>query len=276
MTIKQQLQNIQADQQSKQSKLDQEAKAKREAILDDSERIARLEVLDKQIALKEGAKKALDGEIAKLEVELAEIQDKHNNVIDKSAFLQQTEDKKIAELYKKESALTDSITVRQKLLESVKTEIQDQKRYLKDEQTKIDDTINEWNAQLKEFQDAGIEVEKHKTQVNIDIIRLEQDRDVITADNKLIEEKNIELDTAYQEKAGRYRDELKTFKSDIQASEQTLLELELKNKVRFEAADTRDKSLTIRERAVQTKEFNLTSREKALEMKLGLSQLSIE
>lgn len=275
MTTRQKLQSVADDQRSKQSKLKQEAKAQREAILDDSDRIARLEILDKQIIQKEGAKKVLDSQIAKLEIDKEIAQDAFGAIVIKSALLQRVEDDKIAELYKKESVLSNSIAAGKKLLADTKTDIKVQADYFTEQQLKTDETINEWNAQLKDFQDAGATVVKEKDQINKDIIRLGQDKITVETSLKLIADKSTELNELYNKRASDYRDELKRLKADIQAGEQALLELELKNKARFEVADTREKSLIIRERAVQEQEFNLSSREKVLNMKLGLSQLNI-
>ena len=107
-------------------------------------------------------------------------------------------------------------------------------------------------------------------------MRLSNDKESLESDIRLTELKNIELDELYTTKASGYKENLNVVKREIQDGEQKLLELDLKSKARLETIETRENSLTIRERTLQQNELNLSSREKKLNMKLGLSQVGLK
>ena len=255
------------NQSEPQSKLQQQLKA----LLNDKEFIDRIEILDKQITQKESTVTRLNSDIKNLE--------------NRAESASEATDAKIAQLREELEAKQDEITLLKKTysnvqedikkakesLKSIREEISTQTTYFNSEQVKINEIVNNWNDQLRAFQEADNEVKVKKESVNRDIVRLEQDKIALQDDVKTIESKSVELDEQYKIKASGYKEELNIIKADIEKAKQALYELELKNEARIRALDTREQSLLTRERTLQQNELNLSSREKKLNMKLSNS-----
>lgn len=276
MTVKQKLQDAQDDQRSKQLDLKEEGLNKREALLDDASRLSRIEVLDKQIIIREDL---LEEAERKNKAYEQKIREKIEADTERFERLKERIDEKRNEIKKYETQLasiTEVVRSTKNDLKQIREDISTQSIYRKQQQDTMDQTINEWNSQLKDFRDEGIEVQNHKDQVARDVLRLEQDKASIDKEVEVVNTKLLDLDEVYLEKATSYKEQLRVQREELQKGQQTLLEIEQKCKVRLEVIDTREKALDIRERVIQKSEFDLVSREKAVNMKVALSGVSLE
>jgi chromosome segregation ATPase len=246
------------------------------SLLNNDEFLSKIEILDKQITQKTSIIKSLESDIINLESKLQTASDNSDKEISKLADLIDLKRNELTITKRALDNAQEDVKESRKSLKSIRDDIKNQTTYFNEEQLKINEIINKWNDQLREFQEADNEVKVKRESVNRDIIRLEQDKIDLETSVKTIESRSVELDGQYQIKAKNYRDQLQTIKNSVQQGEQNLLELELKNKARIEALDTREQSIVIREQALQQGELNILSREKRLNMKLGLSKLSIE
>jgi chromosome segregation ATPase len=246
------------------------------SLLNNDDFLAKIDVLDKQITQKESTVKRLQSDIKDLETKLSIASDETDSKI---AELNDELESKSNELILSKrilSSVSDDVKREKKSLKIVQNDIGTQTAYLNNEQVKINEIVNKWNDQLRDFQEADNEVKVKRESVNRDIIRLEQHKTELETEIEQIDLKNAELDEQYQLKATGYRSTLSKLKDQIQDSEQALYELELKTKARIDIANSKEQSVVIRERALQQNEILISSREKKLNMKLGLLKLSIE
>lgn len=276
MSLQQQLQDVQDDQRVKQLDLREEALNKREALLNESERLARLEIINKQIAEKERTKVILDQKNEELKQAVTDANESYKLELKKLNAQIGQKREEIGKLTNTEQTFYTKIENVKKQLNSIREEVHDQELYLKEQQEKTDQTINEWNNQLKEFQAEELQVREEKDQLNKDVLRLQQRKMDSEEELEVIDSKNVELDALYKEKVEKYKAELKDLNAEVQTKKQALLELDLKNEAHLKVIATKEKSLTLREQVLQKKEFEYISKEKQLNMKLGLSQMSIE
>jgi len=246
------------------------------ALLDDKEYITKIEILDKQISQKESMIKELDKSLIEYREKVKNSSDDTDEKLDSLNGLLSAKAEEIKLANKVKDNVSQEIKNAKKSLKDVQLEIRDQTIYFNEQEVKINEIVNKWNNQLRDFKEADDEVKLKRETINRDILRLSNDKESLESDIRLTELKNIELDELYTTKASGYKENLNVVKREIQDGEQKLLELDLKSKARLETIETRENSLTIRERTLQQNELNLSSREKKLNMKLGLSQVGLK
>ena len=246
------------------------------SLLNNDDFLAKIELLDKQVTQKESTVKRLESDIKNLEKKVSDASDATDKRLSELDDELLSKSNELALARRVLASITDDVKEAKKSLKAVQADIGAQTEYLNSEQVKINDIINKWNAQLREFQEADNEVKVKRDSVNRDIIRLEQDKTALEEEVGRISLKDAELDEQYQLKAEGFRGSLSKLKDQVQTAEQELYELELKTKARIEAADSKEQAVLIRERALQQNEILVSSRERKLNMKLGLSKVSIE
>lgn len=276
MTLQTKLQNVSDDHRSKQLDLREEALVERERLLDDTSRIAQLDILDKQIEERTRQRDTVISLIDKLKQRLSDLNDRIDSKIQR--FREEEEDikKDILSLKQAKKNVDVSIASSKSDLQTIYDDVSVQKAYLKEQEEKAEQVINDWNLQLREFADADKEISDQKSALERDIISLTNQQTLLERTVTDIEFKNNELESAYEIKAGEYKRDLRELRAQIQKGNQELQEIGIKCSLRMEGIANKEKSLEIREQSIQTKEFDITSREKSLTMRLGLSGMSLE
>lgn len=96
----------------------------------------------------------------------------------------------------------------QKKLSIVKAQIKDSKRYLKEQEIIVNETVAEWNSQLVGFRQEIDVLHDEKEKILRDVVRLQEDKKILEEAVSIAEDKLVELENVYQEKASQYRDVL--------------------------------------------------------------------
>lgn len=276
MSRQSQLNNLQDDQRSKSLDDREKALKQKEALLDDTELLTRLDILDKQIDIKQDT-------LATLNTKITSLTSTYEDKLDSTKMKLKELDDDIAVKKEEVAKIVASVdVVKASLVKSreekteLHTAISDAKTYLKEQQVLTDVTINGWNDQLKDFQDADKDARIEKDRVVRDTLRLEQDKTLIEDEIERLSSKLEQLDNSYNDKVATYTDDLETLRGKIDSKEQTLLELDLTNKAQLDVLNIKEHSLNIKEHSLVERELNLKMQEKRLNMKLGLSGVSLE
>src|SRR5574343_428451 len=235
---KDQLSKLQASQAEKQRKLADQQNQEKAALLDDSEALHALKLLDAQIEVKEGM-------VAEVETKLAETR----KLYDRQVRAIETLKEKELELLGRKGALeTDVKNLEARLsrarraYEDLQKSIREQREYLKNQEAIVEETVNNWNDQLRDFAQAGKEAEERKTAVLTETLRLENDRQELDRLLNDAAERLEGLETAYTAKVEEYRANLEIAKQEaasvVQGREQRLLEIDQRVKARLAVVDT--------------------------------------
>ena len=271
MSLKDQLQESQDNHRSKQLDTWESSLKEREALLDDTDKIAQLEVLDKQIDVKETRVADLQQKIEALEKDLRSYTVDHNEGV-KTLELYMTRRKADSQevddlLNDKQKALQGAID----MLEAVNKEIQAQRKYLKDGQKQVDDTIAEWNVQLKEFQAEHNTIMKEKDTINADMVRLRQEKEILENELYSVEKNLVSQDEIYEKKTDEFKTELSEGKKALDLFNQRSIELDFEIKGRLQAIESKEEGIKLKERALESREFKLEQDEKGFRSKVGLA-----
>lgn len=270
--MSQQLEEAQADQKRKQLQLREEALTKREALLDDTERLAKVELLDKQIAFKEEQLEGLNKAFVKREAEAAEATD---YLLERIAELERTKDKAQKDIngqVSKQEKLDEQYKATQKDLILIKGEIAARKKYFDAQEVVITETIADWNGQLTGFQQEANAIADQKKTYLAEFTRLEQSKQTISDEEEVLRDKFKDLEDIYAEKAIAYKVDLKAMREELADARQETEDISRQNQAKHKAAETREQSLNIREAAANQKERDLSDREQRLQMRLGMVQ----
>lgn len=268
--LTQQLQEAQDDQKSKSLDLREQALEKRERLLDDTERIATLDILDKQIAIKEDIKQNLDSKIEQLQTDYrrqTEESKERNELLEQAHTKQQNV---FNTLVIKSERSNTAIVVAQKDLVRIGTEIKSQQQYLKDSQQTVDDTVAEWNAQLTGFQQEADNIKLSKNSLSADLIRLEQEKQILAENITEYEQKLSQLEEIYQGKKTNLKSSLQSIKDQIVTQQNELTDLNAKLQIRSDVMDTKEKAILLKEAAIRKKELDLSFREQRINTQLDL------
>lgn len=250
--------------------LREQSLAEREALLDDTKRIKQLEVLDKQITVK---RQLVDELAANLETLTKDRDNRVELITERIKQLTADETAKLktlAQLDERSKRLETNVKQRKQELADVKTEITGQQLYLADQQATVDTTIADWNAQLTGFQAEADRITEAKNIFNADLVRLEQEKQAKTLEVENLQQKAVEIEAIYTDKASHYKEKLTVMKSTIAMKENEALELDLQQEAKLKVIMSREQAVTIRETALRTKELDLSNRERALNNKLNL------
>lgn len=264
-----------AAQQKRSDDLDVREKwiSEKEKLLDDSERVAKLEVLDKQIEakqkvlyLKNQAILDIDDQLKTKEADYKELwadieslkntKITHNDAVNAQAIKLKT--------------LNSNLS---KQNNTLKSDIQANKTYLRDQEEVVNNTIAEWNVRLNELQQEADDIETQKTQQLVILTRFDQDKtDVENVIEKLADKLDY-LQVMYDEKAAILRDQLKTLELEIAAQIKDRDESVILAEIREKNLVAREKSVKIKEVVLKKTEYNLGQKEKKLKSDYGLAGL---
>lgn len=239
--------------------------------LDETEANSRIEILNKQI---EAKKKVLDNyndEILKLDKRL---ESKTEEVNFSTAELDKSADYKksfLKELETKKSELEVNNSTLKKENEALKKSISENKKYLSEQEKIVDETVADWNARLTGFQKEADDIEDLKTKTNQDIIRLEQEKTLISREVDTIQEKLTQLDYTYEERASELRGKLQAIEKEISDRKKYLDELNVTNDIRERNLSTREKAVKVKEVVLKRTEQDLQRKERKLRMDYGLA-----
>lgn len=264
--LKQQLQEVQDDQRSKSLDLREAALEKREQLLDDSARIANIELLDKQIVIKTDIKSNIEGEIVVLEKQYKIENDRVTVDLESlQSSLIKNQNAFNASVTKKEH-IEELIVLARRDLQLVKSEISEQKRNVKSEEQQVQDTMADWNAQLTSLQGEADIIAESKKKLSADIVRLDQEKDDKLTEAEQLTEKIRQLDVVYRTRMDAIKEELSLANENLEAKKQEERELAIKLKTRLEVVASREKSLSVKEMAFKGKEAELNQRAQRIGM----------
>jgi chromosome segregation ATPase len=242
----------------------------REKLLDSSERFSQLELLDKQIAVKEQRLSELEDAIADKNGELTKAQKRYNDQVVSA----EAEQERIASKQKKEaeklSQLRDAIIQARNELATVNDDIAGRKKYLVEQEELVEHTVSDWSMRLGECMHEEKMLDERKQSKSADIVRLEQAVQEKQQEVDAIEGKAVQLQDIYMQKKTQISQELSVLRSHVQDKQNELLSLDMEQEAKIQGLKTREQSVTVREAAIRTQEMNLHERERALDMKLGI------
>lgn len=244
----------------------------REKLLDNSDRLAHLELLDKQIAIKEKRNTELDSVTALLEKSFDDAQ-KHNDESMTSFVEIETRcQSKLDGLAKDEETLREIIISQSKEKNNIEADILTRKQYLMEQENTVNDTIASWNIQLSEFaHEAGV-LEEKKNKVNVDLVRATQDLQTKESDLQALQIKIDKLQTIYDQKIDNMKNSIQELKSSLTNEENKLANIIAQQTSRIEGLNTREKSIEVQETSLNHRELDLKTRENQLNVKLRLTQ----
>lgn len=270
MTLSRQLSDTLADQRSKQLDLREQALVEKEALLDDSERIKRIEILDKQIAIKEDTlvnlAAAVDADTKNYHTSKNEWQQNIEKLNVECAQLQRA----ISKLQNERAVVVEDIGRQKQELQSVKHDISDSAKYLKAQEAQVNETVADWNRQLTALAQEAERINEDKTMLAADIIRLKQQKDEAETATTDAQGRAAQLQSVYDEKVDVYRRDLATRKAAITELDTRLEQRQREQEAAAQSILTREQSVSVRESAVNAKEAELAGRERALNMKLNM------
>jgi chromosome segregation ATPase len=139
-------------------------------------------------------------------------------------------------------------------LEQINREIADAKRYYREEKTKVEEAINDWNTQLQEFAHEIRLTGEEKVKLLQSIDQLTQHKEALESGIDALLGRTDQLNEKYDVAATNYRKSLKTIKDEIDASAESHSERLEKVQKGERELDIRQKGLDIRERAVDARE----------------------
>ena len=244
--------------------------AEREALLDDTARIAALELLDKQIIVKQDIYDNLQKKINTLDknvIKAKTIYDDRTQEYDKSITKQQN---MYNGLVANQEKLTEAINSAHKKLQEVTAEIVAQKKYLKDQEQVVNDTVADWNGQLTGMQAEVDALQDAKSVILADRIQMEQSKQVKLDEITALEQKAKTLQEVFDRNMQHAKIELSEVQNMIQQENNRLGEISQTIKSRLETINSREQALQIIDRAQQAKELDLSERERRLNMQLNL------
>lgn len=264
------MQHSKLQQQRQSLELREKAIAEREALLDNSDAVHQLNILEKQATVKQDIVDTLtadisrlakerDGQVTVKEHELAKL---GQNIAIKQRLIEQVEQR-----LKGIEAVSKQV---QQDLDNLRAERTNQKKYLLEQQETVDNTIADWNAQLTGFQAEADRITEAKSVFNADLVRLEQEQQSKKAELTNWQVKLDSIEMAYNEKAEGYRAQLLEAKQQLAAVEQKMQQLTLEQQAKIEVLVSRERALQIQGSALREKEADLANRERALDMKLNL------
>jgi chromosome segregation ATPase len=276
MNLQNKLSNEELEARSKQLDVREELVSKKEAILDTSVRKAQVTVLDKQISAKQ---LILDDIGDKIDAE----HNRHTRAVISAGSELDEVKQSIKALTRDQSKLTtsnelleSSIQRCQTKLAAIKREINEARKYSKEQSELAESTIADWNVRLTEFQHEADLVHNEKTKIAVDIIRLDQDKLVLSREVDNLAEKTEQLATVYEGKAASYRDSLRELNDTIAQKQEFIIELGKKHQQRLKDIDSREKGLNIREAALRIDEQSLVQKERRLKANYGMAGLDYE
>jgi chromosome segregation ATPase len=242
----------------------------REKLLDSSERFRQLELLDKQIAVKEQRLYELEDAIADKNGELTKAQKRYNDQV----VTAEAEQERIASKQKKEadklSQLQADITQAKAELASVNADIASRKQYLIEQEELVEHTVSDWNVRLGECMHEEKMLDERKQSKSADIVRLEQALQEKQREVDAIEGKANQLQDIFEQKKAGIMQQLGELSSQVQAQQNNLDTLVQESAETVQSLKSQDQSLQIRETALRAKEAELTGRERNLNLKLNV------
>jgi chromosome segregation ATPase len=128
---------------------------------------------------------------------------------------QHSEGGNAASLAKEELRLIASIKDKKHQIATLTRELRDAKRYQKEQELVVEQTVSIWSSQLTEFQAEANVVQTEKNKLSGDIIRLEQEREALADEAKALEDKVLKLDELYAKRVQRYRADLLRLDEEI-------------------------------------------------------------
>lgn len=134
--------------------------------------------------------------------------------------------------------------------EAVVSQIRDNKKYLKEQEEVVNDTVAYWNAQLVGFRQEADSLQEEKTKLLTSTVRLEEDKKVLEEAAIEVDNKLRELEKVYKEAVDEYKKELHVLANKV---------TEKKNELNL-----LDRSLESRVKAVETKESEILIKKIAL------------
>lgn len=210
------------------------------------------ETLEQEISLKRDEKLKLDATIAESRSGMEENRDN----------LEKTIKSLDSDIKKKHSELAE-----------VKDEIRETKHYRDEQEEKVNQTIQEWNAILVEFRKEADIIQADKIKLSGEIVSLERDKETMTEEAKRVEENLIALKDSYEAKASSYRDMLRKLDTDVSERKKAIDNLVAKYITEEQGFKARESALVMREQAVVVKERELDQKERRLKMNYNIGGL---
>ena len=247
--------------------------SERERLLDAPELIKRVNVLEKQIVAKQDVLKGLNDKIDEASQQYETKKGTLQSELDGLQTSIDRENKTTSSLTVKVSDIEREMKKKRALLNSLKQEVIDTRKYNKEQERVVERTVSEWNSRLAEFQQEVDLVQSDKNKLSKDIIRLEQEKVTINDEVIELDNKYISLEEAYNRRAASYREDLKKIDILIDEKQTRLEQMEIKAKIFMKDIETREKSIRLKEVAINNNEQEYIRKEKRLKMNYGLSGL---
>jgi len=226
----------------------------------------KLIVLNKQIKAKQDVLQAHTDELDTLSVKSQEEADRlrlKEDSIKKSIVIQETI---LSKSKVQDAQLQIQIKRAKTELVNLQAQVKETKDY-RDEQSRLaEDTIAQWNSDLVEFRKEADDIQFEKNKLSADIIRLEQDRTMITVEVNSIEQKLESLDGVYESKVEEYKSSLRTFELQREEKQRVFDSLSNSYDMRLKEVETREKSVRLKEGSLNTRQHDLDQKERRLKM----------
>lgn len=154
-------------------------------------------------------------------------------------------------------------------------EINSNKKYLKGQETLVNDTIASLNVQLQEFEQEGKDLETKRQKVSVDIMQLEQQVTETRIKQDVEQARLNELETTYNETAKDYKAQLQDLDHLIDEAGEKAIHFDQMNQKHIHELEVREKVVTVKENALSVKEKELADKEKSLNVRSQLSGSTI-
>lgn len=242
----------------------------REKLLDDTDRLKQLKVLDERISLAKAQFTDVDKAIDDATLALEKVNKQYNNAV----YLCESWQDKLSKLQSKHETIVRDfdlkIQIQQEALSSVNREIKQQKSYLVEQEKTVTDTIAEWNVRLGELHQEGNLLEERKRTLDTNLLQVTQ---LITTQEEVHSNLAIKIDQLqliYDRKLTEMKQDLANVRVQVQSEENKLEDIKQEQQHIMEDVENRERTISIREAAADQQEVDLRTREQQLNLKLRL------
>lgn len=229
-----------------------------------SEATITLEILTKKIEVKEAMLANLSDHIAKLsKVRISDEEDiaKRREDFEREK-LKVAKDIKSQES-KHEVLVGNTVQVKEEL-KLLNEAIAERKVYFKKQEDDISRVSADWNDQLANIRGEASKANSDKVNALEDIVRHEQERDMVDQKVVELEAKLLQLDDTYNSKAADYRDRLRKLDADENAKRREIEELQHRHQAHEQDIEDREKKLRIAEVTLLQLKQELAHKERRL------------
>lgn len=248
----------------------------RERKLDAAEKEGRIAILDKQIEAKQEVIDGLNTKILTLDKRLDEKAESVKSRMSELDGLETSKKAALAKLDGKKAELEADLTLIKAQVDDLKSQIKEREDYLARQEQQVDEAVANWNDKLNQIKFELESAQKDLTRVLEDKIRIEAERDTIASSIAGWEQKAIDIEYAYNDKAAAYRDDLKNLDAQVTQRKNWLEEQRTVHTLKEKDLESREKSLEVQQVVNNRKERELQQKERKLKMDYNLAGMEWE